>query len=118
MTTDVATNGARPGLTGQQMASFGAQLAIQGMTSAKVAEVTHAIADAATRAAVESTGAALRAVAEAHDANLLRLADQVRGLPDAPAPGMRDVINGTASRRGYVSREAVLQLVAGLQSVR
>lgn len=118
MTTDVATNGARPGLTGHQMASFGAQLAIQGMTSAKVQEITHVIEEAASRAAVESTGAALRAVAEAHDSNLLRLADQVRQLPDAPTPGVRDMLNGTANRRGYVSRETVLQLIAGLQSVR
>lgn len=119
MTTDVAigSNG-RGNLSAHQVAQLGAAMAIQGMTRAKVQEVTHAIEAAATQAAVASTEVTMAAMAEAHDANLLRLAEAIRQLPDAPPPRMRDLVQGVADRRGFVDREAVLLLVAGLQSAR
>lgn len=118
-TTDVAIGNTSNGaVSAHRMAQLGARLAVKGMTAAKVQEVTHAIETAAQRAALDSTEATMAAMAEAHDANLLNLAESIRQLPSAPAPGIRDVWNGTAHRNGYVSRESVLQLVASLQAVR
>jgi hypothetical protein len=114
---DVSPNGRGP-VSAVELAKLGARMAVRGMTTAKVHEVTAAIQVAAYEAAVSSTAATLAAVAEAHDANLLNLAQAIRDLPGAPTPTLREAWNGTSNRAGYVSREQVLRLVEQLQAVR
>lgn len=97
------------------MAERGVRMGAAGLVNGRVTKVMTTVQTLAVEVANRSLDALLDELQEVRDAQLSGLLDEVRRLPDAPPPGIRDLMGNTANARvGYVSRDTVMTLIAGL----
>lgn len=98
------------------MAERGVRMGAAGLVNGRVTKVMTTVQTLAVEVANRSLDALLAELQEVRDAQLSALLDEVRRLPDAPPPGIRDMIgsSSTNARAGYVSRDTVMTMIAAM----
>lgn len=98
------------------MAERGVRMGAAGLVNGRVTKVMTTVQSLAVEVANRSLDVLLEELREVRDAQLAGVLDEVRRMPDAPAPGLRDMLGSAAanSRSGYISRDAVMTLIASL----
>lgn len=108
--------GGTSALSAVQLTDLGAQAASVGMERSAITGFVHDVQTLAVELSLRSASKLLERVRYAQEARLGRLAQDIKALPGAPAPGLFGSMSPDAAliRSGYVSREAVLSLIHGL----
>lgn len=110
--------GGTPALSAVQLTDLGAMASALGMERSAVTGLVHDIQALAAEVAVRSVSRLLERIRQSQEARLNTLAQNIKALPSAPAPGLFDGMSPSAAtlRLNYVSRESVLALVQSLSS--